>query len=153
MKKSLKIINCAFTKFLQLISYFYIKLKLMKDNSINSPFYIQIQKEINRIERKTKKYILLFYFIRVIQIVFTATITIVSGIGEIEDINKTKIALILGAVATAITAFDTLFQTDNKKNTYKLVLFELRSIRAELVYYYIKNNVIDSTILETLFNK
>lgn len=125
----------------------------MKDNSINNPFYIQIQKEINRIERKTRKYALLFYFIRIIQIAFTATITIVSGIADIEDIATAKVTLILGAVATAVTAFDTLFQTDNKKNTYKLVLFELRSIRAELVYYYIKNKMIDNNILEMLFNK
>lgn len=112
----------------------------MKDKSIEDPFYLQIQREINRIETKAKTYTALFYLIRIIQIVLTGAITVLSGL-SIDDDNSNKVLiLILAAVVTLITAIDTLFQLDAKKNTYKLVLFEFRSIRAELVYNHIKSN-------------
>lgn len=125
----------------------------MKDDSINDPFYLQIQKEINRIENKADNYIRLFYFIRITQIVFAGIITVLAGISEIDGSRKTQIILILGAITTAITAFDTLFQVDNKKNTYKLVLFELRAIRAEIVYEFMKTEKIDDAFKESFFTK
>jgi hypothetical protein len=111
----------------------------MKDKTIEDPFYLQIQREINRIETKAKTYTALFYTIRIIQIVLTGAITVLSGLSIDDDSHKVLI-LILAAVVTLITAVDTLFQLDAKKNTYKLVLFEFRSIRAELVYNHIKVN-------------
>jgi hypothetical protein len=130
----------------------------MKDITINDPFYLQIQREINRIEKKADLYTFLFYLIKVIQILFAGTITVISGLNNGID-NNTKVILILGAVTTAVTAIETLFQVDAKKNTYKLVLFELRTIRAELVYKYIQAKPIDGKkqieekILEELFEK
>jgi hypothetical protein len=111
----------------------------MKDKSIEDPFYLQIQREINRIETKAKTYTALFYTIRIIQIILTGGITVLSGLSIDDDSHKALI-LVLAAVVTLITAIDTLFQLDAKKNTYKLVLFEFRSIRAELVYNHIKAN-------------
>jgi len=125
----------------------------MKDDSIEDPFYLQIQKEINRIETKADNYIRLFYFIRITQIVFGGIITVLAGMSENSNLNKTNIILILGAVTTAVTAFDTLFQVDNKKNTYKLVLFELRTIRAEIVYEFMKTGIIDDMFKEAFFTK
>jgi hypothetical protein len=125
----------------------------MKDETIDDPFYLQIQKEINRIERKANNYILLFYFIRITQIIFAGIITVLAGISEINKLSEAKIILILGAVTTAITAFDTLFQVDNKKNTYKLVLFELRAIRAEIVYEFMKSKKINDEFKATFLVK
>jgi hypothetical protein len=104
----------------------------MKEDSITDPFYLQTQKEINRIERKADNYILLFYFIRITQIIFAGIITVLAGMSEINDLSQAKIILILGAVTTAITAFDTLFQVDNKKNTYKLVLLNSELLELKL---------------------
>jgi hypothetical protein len=114
----------------------------MKDKSIEDPFYLQIQREINRIETKAKIYTALFYTVRIIQIILTGAITVLSGLSIDDDSHKVLI-LILAAVVTLITAVDTLFQLDAKKNTYKLVLFEFRSIRAELVYNHIKANTVN----------
>ncbi|GAA4161825.1 hypothetical protein GCM10022217_28140 [Chryseobacterium ginsenosidimutans] len=125
----------------------------MKEDSITDPFYLQIQKEINRIERKADHYILLFYFIRITQIIFAGIITVLAGMSEINDLSEAKIILILGAVTTAVTAFDTLFQVDNKKNTYKLVLFELRAIRAEIVYEFMKSGGINDEFKATFLEK
>ncbi|NML71399.1 DUF4231 domain-containing protein [Chryseobacterium sp. RP-3-3] len=125
----------------------------MKEDSITDPFYLQIQKEINRIERKADNYIWIFYIIRMTQIIFAGIITVLAGISEIETLSKAKPILILGAVTTAVTAFDTLFQVDNKKNTYKLVLFELRAIRAEIVYEFMKEGKIDNEFKATFLGK
>ncbi|MET3538334.1 SLATT domain-containing protein [Chryseobacterium limigenitum] len=125
----------------------------MKEDSITDPFYIQIQKEINRIERKADNYIWLFYIIRITQIIFAGIITVLAGMSEIEDLSNAKTILILGAVTTAVTAFDTLFQVDNKKNTYKLVLFELRTIRAEIVYEFMKEGKINDEFKATFLGK
>lgn len=125
----------------------------MKEDSITDPFYLQIQKEINRIERKADNYIWLFYFIRITQIIFAGIITVLAGMSEIEELSKAKTILILGAVTTAVTAFDTLFQVDNKKNTYKLVLFELRTIRAEIVYEFMKEGKINNQFKATFLGK
>jgi hypothetical protein len=124
----------------------------MKEKNITHPFYTQIQKEINRVEKKANTYTWLFYTIRISQILFGGTITVLSGIALNENTHTTCI-LILGAITTAITAIDTLFQVDAKKNTYKLVLFELRSIRSDMVFHLIKENKIDEIVLEALYEK
>ena len=63
----------------------------MKDDSINDPFYLQIQKEVNRIERKADNYIRLFYFSRITQIVFGGIITVLAGLSDNSNLNKTNI--------------------------------------------------------------
>jgi len=125
----------------------------MKEDTITDLFYLQIQKEINRIERKADYYVWLFYFIRIIQIIFAGTITVLAGLSKINDNSVAKATLILGAITTAVTAFDTLFQVDNKKNTYKLVLFELRAIRAEMVYEFMKAEKISDEFKATFLVK
>ena len=67
----------------------------MKEDSITDPFYLQIQKEIDRIERKADQYIWMFYVIRITQIIFTGIITILAGISKIEDLSQAKTILIL----------------------------------------------------------
>ena len=124
----------------------------MKDKTITDPFYLQIQREINKIERKADIYTSLFYFIRITQIALGGTITVLSGLTNDEN-NYVTFILILGAMVTTITAVDTLFQVDAKKNTYKLVLFELRTIRAEFVYNHMQDNKIDNKFREELFEK
>jgi hypothetical protein len=125
----------------------------MKDKNINDPFYLQIQREVNRIETKADTYIWLFYLIRTTQILLAGTITVLSGLAD-DHTGYSTVVLILGAIVTAVTAIDTLFQVDAKKNTYKLVLFELRTIRAEFVYKHMQNNKVDdSKFREELFEK
>ena len=63
----------------------------MKEDSITDPFYVQIQKEINRIERKTDHYILLFYFIRITQIIFAGIITVLAGMSKLMISVKLKL--------------------------------------------------------------
>lgn len=105
----------------------------MKDNNLTDPFYLQIQKEISRIELKSDRYTFLFYLMRLTQIIITGAITIISGF-EIDNIDRSITILILGAAVTGVISIDTLFQIETKKNTYKLVLFDLRAIRADLVF-------------------
>ena len=105
----------------------------MKDNKISDPFYLQIQREMNRIEKKVQIYNLGFYSIRLVQIILAGLITVLSGWHNQDELYP-GVILILGAAITTITAFDTLFQIDTTRNTYKLVLFELRSIRTQIVY-------------------
>lgn len=67
--------------------------------------------------------------------------------------------LILGATLTDLSAFDTLFQIDSKKNTYKLVLVELRSIRSDFVYSFLMikptngERQVDDRVLQELFRR
>lgn len=126
----------------------------MKDKTINDPFYLQIQREINRIESKSNTYVWLFYCIRIIQIFLAGTITVVAGFQNVEGKpQNANLFIFLGAIITGLTAVDTLFQVDAKKNTYKLVLFELRSIRAEFVYAHMQNKLDDVKFREELFEK
>ncbi len=125
----------------------------MKDNTITNPFYIQIQKEINRIDKKADLYTWLFYLIRVAQIAMGVVITILSGLAD-THVHYTTTVLVLGAIVTAVTAIDTLFHIDVKKNTYKLMLFELRTIRAEFVYKHMLNEKAnDPEFISELFEK
>lgn len=110
----------------------------MKDKAIDDPFYFQIQREINIVEKKTKVYTGMFYLIRIAQILLTGAITIISGLNDFICYSSSIWTLVIGTLVTAITAIDTLFQVETKKNTYKLVLFELRAIRAEFVYHFIQ---------------
>lgn len=104
----------------------------MKDNGISHPFYLQIQREINRVEKKVDLFNFLFYFVRVIQILFGGLITVISGINNNE--TNSDIILFLGAIITVLAAIESLFKIDSKRNTYKIILFELRSIRSEMVF-------------------
>ncbi|THH34579.1 SLATT domain-containing protein [Neolewinella litorea] len=114
----------------------------MKENSIKDPLYQQIQREMNRVGRKVTIYNSVFYSIRILQIALAGTITVLSGWHNDSD-GYSNIILALGAVITGITAFDTLFQVDSTRNTYKLVLFELRSIRTDIVFQTIQSNRVD----------
>lgn len=108
----------------------------MKKN-IAHPFYEQIEKEITRINSKADRYRIWFYIMRIGIIVIACTITITSGWkGGVNKENILNSLLVLGAVTTALTSIDTLFQIETKKNVYKLMLAELREIRSEFVYYY-----------------
>lgn len=109
----------------------------MKDHNIDDPFYKHIQREIKYIERKAHTYTGAFYSIRITQILLGGVVTVLSGINT-ADGEYGYLILVLAALVTAITALDTLFQVDNKRNTYQLVLFELRSIRSEMVYEYLQ---------------
>lgn len=110
----------------------------MKKN-IDHPFYLHIVSEIERVDDKADKYRNLFYLMRIGLIVIAGVITVISGL-KVDDtidietglLNST---LILGAIITAMTSIDTLFQIETKKNIYKLMLVELREIRSEIVYY------------------
>ena len=65
-----------------------------------------------------------------------------------------NVILVLGAIATAVTSFDTLFQVETKKNAYKLMLVELREIRTEFIFYYEhKRKELDIRIKDYLFPK
>lgn len=104
--------------------------------TIDHPFFKQVQEEIDRADHKADTYRNLFYFMRLSLIVIAGIITVVSGLKGCPRYNYLQITLILGAVITALTSIDTLFQIETKKNTYKLILVELREIRAELFYYH-----------------
>lgn len=106
----------------------------MKKN-IDHPFYQHIELDIERIDDKADKYRNSFYSMRVGLIVIAGIITIISGLQGIEKIYLLNSILILGALITALTSIDTLFQIETKKNIYKLMLVELREIRSEIVFY------------------
>lgn len=130
----------------------------MKDKSINHPFYLQIQRDIDRVEKKSDKYRNAFYTIRIGLIIIASAITIASGWKPDPDPVSSwifNLLLVLGALTTAITALDTLFQVETKKNTYKLMLVELREIRSEAVFYHNKKDekALQSRIDEHLFPK
>jgi hypothetical protein len=118
------------------------KFNNMKDNEIRDPFYLKIQTEIDRVQKKAIAYSWLFYSIRILQIFLGGVITVWAGIKRNED----NLILILGAIITIITAIDTLLQIDAKRNTYKLMLFDLRAIRTDFVLIALRNNPLDNQI-------
>lgn len=120
----------------------------MKDNKIDDELYIQIQKEINRIEFKQEFNRALYYIMRIFQIALTGWITFISGS---ESVNSNLI-LFLGVVTTGITAIETLFNFDSKKDIYSLLLFDLRAIRAEFVFHWISGKIDENVKIE-LFDK
>jgi hypothetical protein len=105
----------------------------MKDDSIQDDFYVDLQKDIDKTDRKADLYTVLFYIIRVSLILLAGTITFLSA--QEADMNG-KTILGLGIVTTFLTAADTLFQIDGKKNTYKIMLYDFRMLRSEYVYNY-----------------
>ncbi|MDJ1472825.1 SLATT domain-containing protein [Xanthocytophaga flava] len=113
---------------------------MMKNKKIEDPFYQKIQEEIDLMDKKTDRLNAVFYSFKIIQILFAGTVTVLSGIKAKDDIEIASMwILILGASITALTAIDTLFQFDTKRNTSKLILFELRLIRSDLVKLHIEN--------------
>lgn len=123
----------------------------MKDITIDAPFYLQIQREINQIQSKASTYNGFFYAIRILQILITGTITVLSGL-HTKTVDYTSIILVLGTTVTALIAIDTLFGVGSKRNTYKLILFELKAIRSEFVFGIISKNI-DPGFLPSLFQK
>ncbi len=103
--------------------------------TIDHPFFIQVQNDIDRADFKADTYRNLFYLMRLSLIIIAGAITILSGLKYIDEKSSLTITLILGTVITALTSVDTLFQIETKKNTYKLILVELREIRNEIIYY------------------
>ncbi len=72
----------------------------------------------------------------------------------IQSMTAFHTLLIIGVLSTALTATDSLFQFEAKKNTYRLMLVELREIRTEFVFNFHQNPTeIDSIIKNTLFPK
>jgi hypothetical protein len=104
--------------------------------TIDHPFFIQVQDDIDRADDKADTFRNIFYFMRVSLIVIAGAITIISGLKSYPANNYLTATLILGAVITALTSIDTLFQIETKKNTYKLILVELREIRNDMLYYH-----------------
>lgn len=127
----------------------------MKNKTIIHPFYLQIQGDIDRVDKKSDKYRNAFYTIRIGLIVIASIITIISGLKHKSNPNCAfNCLLILGALTTAITAIDTLFQIETKKNIYKLMLVELREIRSEVVFYHAKGeDDLQNRIDSHLFSK
>jgi hypothetical protein len=116
--------------------------------TIDHPFFIQIQEGIDKADDKADTYRNLFYFMRVSLIVIAGGITIISGLKGFPKVDFSKTTLILGAVITALTSIDTLFQIETKKNIYKLILVELREIRSEILYYH--DNFTDQKLKERI---
>ncbi len=53
--------------------------------TINHPFFIQVQYEIDRADHKADKYRNVFYFMRISLIVLAGAITILSGLTNIIE--------------------------------------------------------------------
>jgi len=109
----------------------------MKDSAIDDAFYKQLQRDIDKIDEKADLYRAIYYGLRILLIFLASIITVISGWGgNAENPCILNIILVLGASSTAATALDTLFQVETKKNTYRLMLVELRDLRSEFVFYY-----------------
>jgi steroid 5-alpha reductase family enzyme len=108
----------------------------MKDTSITDKLYIDIEKKIDRCKTKATAYTVLFYFIRITLILLAAAITLVTAYKKAFNIDFGELVLWLGAITTVLTATDTLYQTDSKRNTYKTMLHDYRVLRTDFVYHY-----------------
>lgn len=120
----------------------------MKDKTITEPLYLHIQEEINKTERKGDFYRALFYSSRIIQILLGAAVTLIAGLWQ-----NTNALLITGTAITCITAVETLFHFEDKKSTYKVILFELREIRSEIIYLLLQKPKLDEKDLAYFFQK
>lgn len=127
----------------------------MKNSTIKHGFYLQLQEDIDRIDQKADGYRALYYVFRIGLITLASAITVASGWNWLaQKIDVVDIILFLGALSTAVTAIDTLLQIETKKNTYRLMLVELREIRSEFVYYHEYQNADLETVLrDKLFPK
>ncbi|HYF33483.1 MAG TPA: SLATT domain-containing protein [Chitinophagaceae bacterium] len=123
----------------------------MKDETINEPLYKYIQDEINKAEKKSDKFRAFFYTSRVIQILLASAVTIMAGISEKGE--KNEWLLYLGAAITIIAGLETLFQFELKSSTYKLILYELREIRTEIIHLLLKKDRLDASDLDNFFQK
>lgn len=114
----------------------------MKEPAITDPFYLQIQQEINRLDRKVSFYNFAFYSVRVILIGLAGAITIITAAKTAQKGSANyEIIVWLGALTTMLTAADTLFQTDTKLNTYKLMLYDFRTLRTEFVHRFYQKDL------------
>lgn len=120
----------------------------MKDKTITEPLYLHIQEEIDKAERKGDLFRALFYASRIIQILLGATVTLIAGLWQ-----NTDALLIIGTSISCIAAIETLFHFEDKKSTYKIILFELREIRSEIIYLLLRKERLDENELVYLFQK
>ena len=127
----------------------------MKKPQVDHPFFRQIQFDIDRIGRKADFYRGVYYTLRLLLIGFATVVTIMSGLKTGMNQNCIfNILLFVGAGSTAVTAIDTLFQVETKKNNYRLMLVELREIRSELVFHHEHVNTdLNALLKEKLFPK
>ncbi|MEO3677496.1 DUF4231 domain-containing protein [Rheinheimera sp. FR7-31] len=134
----------------------------MKMSYIEDKFYLQIQSEIDKVEKKSDEYRFYYYAIRIFTLLLSGVITILSGLNlgyykPFEPSLIQNLILVFGASATVLNGVDTLFQFEKKGSTYKLMLNELRSLRSEIVFHFIKNKdsnkKLDEKTLEDLFSK
>lgn len=148
----------------------------MKNKEITDPFYGQIQRGIDITEKKHDQFRTIFYLIRTGQIALTLLITIYSGLlakngadsvppaaareavattTQSEKLLPIDYVFILGAIATALTALETLFQVEAKKGAYKLALSELRAIRTDYVFAHMKSGkeLTDPSFVDGLFER
>ncbi|WP_085657075.1 MULTISPECIES: SLATT domain-containing protein [unclassified Pseudomonas] len=127
----------------------------MKNPSIDHAFYAQLQQDIDRVDSKADTYRLVYYSFRICLILVASAVTLVSGwTGAEADALALKWLLVLGVVTTVITAMDTLFGVETKKNTYRLMLVELREVRSEFVFYFDhQRSDLETVLRDKLFPK
>jgi hypothetical protein len=126
----------------------------MKKIQIDHRFYEQIQFDIDRVDKKADSYRVYYYALRIMLIVLASVITILSGMKGLCENFVLNSVLVLGAASTAATALDTLFQLETKKNTYRLMLVELREIRSEFIFCHEHRRAeLDTLMKEKLFPK
>lgn len=111
-------------------------LYIMKDSTIADNLYQDIQLKINKSKTNANIYSVLYYGIRVSLILLAAFITLATAYQEIIKGNYKLFILWLGAITTILTAVDTLYQTESKRNTYKTMLHDFRVLRTDFVFHY-----------------
>jgi hypothetical protein len=96
-------------------------------------FKTLVKTSIEDTDDKSDWYKKWFYGMRISFIVITGAITILSGWQSVDSKSiLLNIILLLGAIITALTSCDTLFQIETKKNVYKLMKVELKEVRNEV---------------------
>lgn len=128
-----------------------------ENNSIYHYLYNHLASKIERVDGKADRVRTYYYLARIILIVVGAAVTLISGWNG-EEVKASRCALNallgLGVITSTITAFDALFQVETKKNTYRLMVVEIREIRSEFVYLHDnKTPDIDNIVKDKLFPK
>lgn len=113
----------------------------MKDESITHPLYVQLQSDIDRVEKLQHKFRKSYYWFRGSQIALTGIITVLSGFETVDH----HYILVFGAIVTALTAIETLFRFDTKKDSFSLALFDFRAIRDDFIFLNIQDNINQTT--------
>lgn len=108
----------------------------MKDSSITDKLYQDIETKIERSKSKANLYSALYYGIRVSLILLAAFITLATAYQEVFKCDYKMVVLWLGAITTILTAIDTLYQTESKRNTHKTMLHDYRVLRTDFVFHY-----------------